>query len=95
MAKNITTMFKSRIGLATTGFILPVKTTYNNKQESVNLPYAYICLYDTKLNINKIIKLVNDNYESSSSKKTQSKKFQLKITLMCKDLFINYCRSLK
>lgn len=102
MAKNVTGIFQSRIGISTTGFSLP---TYreadleNGKCEiNVTTPYAYVCLYDALLDNTKIYKLTNNFYSagtSSQDKKIQRAQMQAKVALHCKKIFELYCMNVK
>lgn len=51
MAKAVTKMFKSRFGIATTGYSLPHYRPENKEKGEcelkIDVPYAYICLYDS------------------------------------------------
>jgi PncC family amidohydrolase len=95
MAKNVTKIFNSRIGLSTTGFSLP---TFREEdldagkcEIDVRVPYAYICLYDSKNDSHKIYKIVNDEYQLSGNQRIQRAQMQSKIALECKKLFDEYC----
>lgn len=99
MAKNVTKLFKSRIGLSTTGFSLPFyreEDLENCKCEiDVKTPYAYICLYDSKDDRHKIYKIINDDYNVGGNQKIQRAQMQSKVALECKKLFEDYCLNIK
>lgn len=95
MAQNVTKIFNSRIGLSTTGFSLPLyreRGLESGKCEiDVKVPYAYICLYDSKDESHKIYKIINDEYIPGGNQKVQRAQMQSKIALECKYLFHDYC----
>jgi len=93
MAKNVTSVFQSRIGLSTTGFSLPMYREKNEKQceLKVNVPYAYVCIYDAKIDYHKIYKIVNTDYKKSDNQKLQRAQMQSKVALECKKIYENYC----
>jgi nicotinamide mononucleotide (NMN) deamidase PncC len=97
MAKNVTNMFQSRIGISTTGFSLPLYREANLLQGKceidVKVPYAYICSYDALYDTHRIIKVTNDNYSPSGNQRVQRAKMQVKIALQCKKIFVDYCES--
>lgn len=99
MAQNVTKIFKSRIGLSTTGYSLPLyreANLENNKCEiNVQTPYAYICLYDSETEYNVVYKIINDNYTKSSNQKIQRAQMQSKIALESKKIFEEYCLKIK
>lgn len=93
MARNVAVMFGSRIGLSTTGFSLPThRDASDGKCEiDVRTPYAYVCLYDSVEDIHKVVKVVNDNYLRDGNQKMQRAQMQVKVSLACKTMFIDYC----
>jgi hypothetical protein len=95
MAKNVTNIFNSRIGISTTGFSLPMfrpADLENDKCEiNVDIPYAYICIYDALLDKIKIYKLSNDLYTEDKNQKIQRAQMQAKIAIKSKILFEEYC----
>jgi PncC family amidohydrolase len=95
MAKNCTSIFNSRIGLATTGFSLPqyrkADLINNTCEIDVKIPYAYICLYDSQNDNNIIRKIVNDSYDLNGNQKIQRAQMQSKTALECKKIFEQYC----
>lgn len=95
MAKNVAKLFKSRIGISTTGFSLPTYRTAdpsNGKCEiSVDIPYAYICLYDALTDNNAIYKITNFDYSPDADQKIQRAQMQVKVAMYCKQLFEEYC----
>lgn len=98
MAKNVTQIFNSRIGLSTTGFSLPTYREANPEQGKceidVKTPYAYVCLYDAKYDLHKIYKIVNDDYRPDDCKKIQRAKMQAKVALKGKIIFDEYCKKI-
>ena len=97
MAKNVTGIFQSRIGISTTGFSLPTyrdEDLENGKcRIDVSTPYAYTCIYDALLDRSKIYKLTNVAYKSNSEK-MQRAQMQAKVALKSKKIFENYCMEL-
>jgi PncC family amidohydrolase len=97
MAKNVAKLFNSRIGLSTTGFSLPTFREENLEEGKceidVLVPYAYICLYDSKNDSHKIYKIVNDDYQLGGNQRIQRAQMQSKIALECKKTFDDYCRN--
>lgn len=95
MAKNVTKIFNSRIGLSTTGFSLPTfreEDKANGKCKiNIETPYAFICLYDSKKDYNKIHKITNYSYVIGGNKKIQRAHMQSRIALECKKIYETYC----
>lgn len=93
MAKNVTSIFQSRIGLSTTGFSLPMYREKNEKQceLKIDVPYAYVCLYDSKIDYHKIHKIVNNDYNELNNQKLQRAQMQSKVALKCKKIYEDYC----
>jgi nicotinamide mononucleotide (NMN) deamidase PncC len=98
MAKNVTEIFKSRIGLSTTGYSLPLfrePDLINGKCEiNVKMPYAYICIYDSYIDSHKIYKITNSDFVASGNQKVQRAQMQSKISLKCKQIFYEYCKDI-
>ena len=99
MAKNVTNVFNSRIGLSTTGYSLPLyrkgDIEHGKCEIDVKLPYSYICLYDSETEDNFIYKIVNNNYDVNGNQKVQRAYHQSRISLECKNIFYNYCLGIK
>ena len=97
MAKNVTEMFQSRIGLSTTGFSLPLFREANLEKGmceiDIKIPYAYICLYDALCDTHKIFKVTNDDYLEYGNQKMQRAQMQAKIALQTKKIFEDYCHT--
>lgn len=95
MAKNVTDLFKARIGISTTGFSLPTYRTADpikGKCEiDVKIPYAYICIYDSLTDFHKIYKVTNDDYSANGNQKIQRAEMQVKVATYCKKIFDEYC----
>jgi PncC family amidohydrolase len=95
MAKNVSQIFGSRIGLSTTGYSLPLYRPENIEEGKceidVKIPYAYFCLYDSQTNYHIVHKITNDEYDETASKKLQRAKMQVKIALCCKKIYDEYC----
>ena len=98
MAKQISKMFKARIGLATTGYSQPLYRPENKERGECELridnPYAYICLYDSVLDFNKVIK-VDFTYDDAMSKRMQRATVQAKVALEGKCLYVEYADKYK
>lgn len=93
MAKKVTDIFKSRIGISTTGFSLPTfREAIGDKCKiDVKIPYAYICIYDSMLDTHKIHKITKDDYSELGDQKIQRAQMQVKVALFAKKIFENYC----
>jgi len=95
MAKNITKIFKSRIGLSTAGYSLPLfrkEDLTNGKCEiNVKIPYAYICIYDSKTDFHIMYRITNDDYTISGNQRVQRTQMKFKIATACKKIFYDYC----
>jgi nicotinamide mononucleotide (NMN) deamidase PncC len=99
MAKNVTEIFNSRIGISTTGYSLPLFRKANiengNCEIDVKIPFSYICLYDAKTKLNIIYKIINKDYDLNGNQKVQKAHTQTIIALECKKLFYDYCLRIK
>jgi PncC family amidohydrolase len=95
MAKNVSSIFGSRIGLSTTGYSLPLYRPENKEEGkceiNIQIPYAYLCLYDAQTEYHKIHKITNDEYDATASKKMQRAKMQVKVALYGKKIYEDYC----
>lgn len=95
MAKNVSDMFQSRIGISTTGFSLPTFRPADLEKGlceiNVTTPYAYICLYDSLKETYKIYKITNGEYIANTNDKLQRAQMQVKVALACKKIFEEYC----
>jgi nicotinamide mononucleotide (NMN) deamidase PncC len=95
MAKNVSQIFGSRIGLSTTGYSLPLYRPENIKEGKceidVKIPYAFVCLYDSQTEYHIVYRITNDDYDKTISKKMQRAKMQVKIALCGKKLYEDYC----
>jgi PncC family amidohydrolase len=96
MAKNVIKMFNSRIGISTTGYSLPYYRPMNEeKNESelkIDVPYAWVCLYDKDSDFHKIIKVEYINYDKTNPKHHRAK-MQTKVALEALKLYSNYCKN--
>jgi len=90
MAKNVTDIFKSRIGISTTGYSLPLLFK-DGVEIDVNIPYSCFCLYDSKTGYNKLYKYIHTNYDPNGNQKVQRAQHQSKIAIECKKIFYEYC----
>lgn len=91
MARSVAKMFKSRFGIATTGYSLPLTREANPERGECALdiknPYAYICLYDSVAD-NNIIHRVDYEYSEHESKIIQRATVQAKVALEGKKMFV-------
>jgi PncC family amidohydrolase len=75
MARAVVKQLKSRIGIATTGYSLPVKREESlDKKEcalDIKIPYAYICIYDSLMDTITITHVEYTKYDSTSNKSIQ------------------------
>jgi PncC family amidohydrolase len=98
MAKAAVKMFKSRIGISTTGYSLPYKREENNELNQCALditkPYAYICLYDSLLDKEIIIKEEFD-YDIKQSASLQRATVQAKVAIKATQLYKDYVEKIK
>jgi PncC family amidohydrolase len=97
MARAIVKKFNSRIGLATTGYSLPISRPENKEKGECELdikhPYAYICLYDSLTEF-EIIKKIEFEYSADISDAIQRATVQTKVALEAKKIYQNYIKSL-
>jgi PncC family amidohydrolase len=96
MAKVITKMFSARIGISTTGYSLPVTRPENKERNEcfleIKVPYAYICLYDSKTGFEKI-KRVEFPYDIDGNKQIQRATMQTKVALEGRKMYLEYVES--
>ncbi len=90
MAKAVTKLFKSRFGIATTGYSLPFHRPENKDREecelNIDVPYAYICLYDARTNEEITIK-EEVPYDPNGSKAVQRANLQARIAILATKLY--------
>ena len=93
MAAAACRMFKSRIGIATTGYSLPINKKKNNDRSAcpmeITIPYAIICLYDSLLD-KYIFKKISFPYDAKYSKKINRALVQTKVAEAGRKLFQSY-----
>jgi PncC family amidohydrolase len=91
MAKAVAKKFKSHIGLATTGYSLPIKRDKTQTQCALDVknPYAYIALYDTKLQTS-IVRLVNYTTDKNLTDDVNRAKMQAKVALVGLKMYEEY-----
>jgi PncC family amidohydrolase len=98
MAKSIISIFKSRIGMATTGYSLPYSRQENKERHecalSVEHPYAYIALYDS-VNGTEIIVREDYTYNLGVPDVLQRASVQAKIAIKGALLYKKYADKLK
>lgn len=93
MAKAVVDLYKARIGISTTGYSLPMYRKAIPEQGLCELnitePYAYICLYDKKIDAHVIErielpldKLLPDHLQRAQNLAT--------IAIKCKKLYVRY-----
>lgn len=97
MARNVTELFDARIGISTTGYSLPTYRGENKDKGqceiNVDIPYAYVCLFDALLDTHKILKLTNSDYDILGNQKRQRAEMQVKVAMFCKKLYKDYCQT--
>jgi PncC family amidohydrolase len=97
MAKAIVGKFKTRIGIATTGYSLPFHREENKEADECELhidkPYAYICLYDVLLDKNITIKEEFD-YDPTQPRSLQRAMVQAKVSIKATQLYRDYVKKL-
>lgn len=95
MAKAVCKMFKSRIGMATTGYSLPTSRPENKERNecvlNIENPYAIICLYDSVEDAH-IIKNVTYKYDESINKKINRASVQTKVALEGRKMYQQYIK---
>lgn len=98
MAKAAAKMFRSRIGIATTGYSLPMSRPENKERGECELdiknPYAYICLYDSVKNY-ELIKKVEYMYYEDEPKNIQRATVQTRVALEANRMYNDYILSLQ
>jgi PncC family amidohydrolase len=96
MAKAVVKKFKSRIGLSTTGYSLPIKQEQTPTQCALDVenPYVYICLYDDKTS-DHIIKSINYTYDNNINARVNKAKVQMNCAFRARDLYVEYVKSKK
>lgn len=97
MAKAAAKMFKSRFGISTTGYSLPYQRPENKEKNEcaldVQVPYAYICLYDA-LTGEELVVQEYYPYDVSVSKSFQRASAQAKFAIRATELYKNKVRTL-
>ncbi len=98
MAKSVSKMFNSRIGMATTGYSLPYYRDENKERNECELnitkPYAYITLYDRFTN--KEITIREEfNYNAKDNNTIQRAMVQSKIALIATSMYKKHIEKLK
>jgi PncC family amidohydrolase len=90
MAKAVTKMFKSRFGIATTGYSLPFYRPENKEKGECELkidtPYAFICLYDAATGEEVTIR-EDYNYNVCGSKELQRANMQARIAILATKMY--------
>lgn len=90
MAKAVAKMFKSRFGIATTGYSLPHYRPENKEKGECELkidtPYAYICLYDSYTGEEITIR-EEYQYDTTGSKAIQRANIQAKIAILATKMY--------
>ena len=96
MARSITKMFKSRLGLSTTGYSLPLyrQATDNECELDIKNPYAYICLYDNNTNYENILR-IDSEYDPTQSDEKQRALFQVQVAVASKTMYYDYLDKIK
>lgn len=90
MAKNVTDIFKSRIGISTTGYSLPLSVK-DGIEINVKTPYSLFCLYDSETGYNKLYEFTHTDYDPNGNQKVQRAQNQSRTAIECKKIFYEYC----
>jgi len=98
MAKAVCKMFKSRFGIATTGYSLPYHREENKEKNECALdikkPYAYICLYDSLTN-EEIIVREDFDYDENGNRATQRATVQAKVAIKATQMYQEKVKKIK
>lgn len=98
MARSVVKIFKSRFGIATTGYSLPITRPENKELDECALdikkPYAYICLYDSLLDT-EIITKEEFEYNNNDNSAIQKASVQARVALKAKHMYDDYISRLK
>lgn len=90
MAKAVAKMFKSRFGIATTGYSLPYHRPENKEKGEcmldIDTPYAYICLYDSFTG-DEITIREEYRYDLQGNKSLQRAGMQARIALVATKMY--------
>jgi len=96
MAKSVANMFNSRIGMATTGYSLPTSRDENLEKGEclldIKVPYAFICLYDSKTG-DQIINKVVFKYDNTKSDIINKATMQAKVGLEGRRIYMEFKNS--
>ena len=95
MARAVADRFKSRIGLATTGYSSPCtreeNTALGQCALDIKIPYVYICLYDSHNGYERIVKITYAD-ELKLDLKMMRVTVQVKAALEAKKMYNEYVR---
>lgn len=98
MAKAAVKMFKSRIGIATTGYSLPYKRAENKEANecelNIEVPYVYITLYDSLLEHDITVKIEYEYYKNQSDAK-QRATVQAMSAIKATNMYKDYAEKIK
>ena len=94
MAKAATAKFKTRIGLSASGYIIPIAKSLTEVIVIKKELCAYICLYDS-VSDKEIIHKIPLKYDPTMNSRMQRSTIQVKISLMCKQLYNDYVKECK
>jgi PncC family amidohydrolase len=98
MAKAIVRMFKSRIGIATTGYSLPYHREENKEKHecalSIEHPYAYITLFDSYTNYEITVKQ-EFVYNPQLTKSFQRANVQALVALKATNMYNEYVKKIQ
>lgn len=96
MARAVCKMFKSRIGMSTTGYSLPIKREFDADQDlcalDIKHPYAYICLYDSNTN-HEVVNRIEFTYNKNESDVIQRASVQTKVALEGRKMYLAHKKS--
>jgi len=98
MAKQATVKFKTRLGIATTGYSTPTIRAENKETGECALniasPYAIICLYDSFTD-SHICKRIECQYDYKLSKKINRATVQTKVSIEGKKMYQEFIKKHK
>ena len=90
MAKAVVKLFKSRYGIATTGYSSPYHRAENKEKNEcelhIDMPYAYICIYDA-LTDNAITIKHEFKYNPNENKASQRANIQARTAIIATKLY--------
>ncbi len=98
MARAAVRIFKSRIGMATTGYSLPLYRPENKElnecELNIKIPYAYICLYDSETKHEIVQRIEYTQYTDQEPRNKQRALFQAEIAMKGRNMYKDYIKTL-